>query len=302
MTQTHILGGLFIAVALGASGAAGVAVYEQQQLEQEVTLLEEAVAQAQARTDNLEETVVQKEEEIEAQKELIRAIRQQATASAYDFSQIRQMIEEATQTVTDIKKLEEADPELLAKYSKVYFLNEHYVPDTLVYIPSEHVIDDRQLRVKEEVRPFLLDMLDVMENVGLEPRIVSAYRSFDYQEDLKHTHAVEYGTSEANRFIADQGYSEHQLGTTVDIATAASGGTLSESFEDTEEYAWLRENAHTFGFTLSYPRNNAYYEFEPWHWRFVGIDLATHLHEQGIHFYDMSQREINDYRIDMFER
>ncbi|NIQ05864.1 MAG: M15 family metallopeptidase, partial [Candidatus Korarchaeota archaeon] len=73
-----------------------------------------------------------------------------------------------------------------------------------------------------------------------------------------------------------QGYSEHQLGTTVDLTTTEIGGPY-ESFAGTEAYEWLQKHAHRYGFILSYPEENEFYIFEPWHWRFVGTDLARDL-------------------------
>jgi D-alanyl-D-alanine carboxypeptidase len=73
------------------------------------------------------------------------------------------------------------------------------------------------------------------------------------------------------------------------------------NFETTPAYEWLVKNAYKFGFALSYPKDNAYYIFEPWHWRFVGTDLARKLHRDGKSFYDLEQREIDEYLISLFD-
>ncbi len=104
----------------------------------------------------------------------------------------------------------------------------------------------------------------------------------------------------ANAFSADQGFSEHQLGTTIDITTPAVGGTFN-SFGETEAFTWLGENAHNYGFILSYPEDNTFYIYEPWHWRFVGRDLARDLErDDDTTFYTMEQREINEYLLEIF--
>ncbi|MEK7495870.1 MAG: D-alanyl-D-alanine carboxypeptidase family protein, partial [Patescibacteria group bacterium] len=64
---------------------------------------------------------------------------------------------------------------------------------------------------------------------------------------------------------------------------------------------WLTENAYKYGFILSYPKQNTYYRFEPWHWRFVGVALATKLHDGNKYFYDLSQREIDQYLVSIFD-
>jgi D-alanyl-D-alanine carboxypeptidase len=203
--------------------------------------------------------------------------------------------------VETLEKLTTTDEELLQKYSKVYFLNEHYVPVDLVTIPSEYTYNKaRTYEIHEQVWPYLEDLLDTAHKDGIDLTVISAFRSFGEQAQLKGAYSVTYGAGTANQFSADQGYSEHQLGTTVDFTTASVGATFS-GFAKTETYAWLLDNAHRFGFILSYPDGNGYYQFEPWHWRFVGTKLARDLHRKEMNFYDMPQREINEYIVDLFE-
>lgn len=204
-------------------------------------------------------------------------------------------------TVSTLEKLSKTDPELLQKYSKVFFLNEHYAPERLVAIDEEYVYDEDQVeRVHALVGPHLEDLLEEAEDDGIELFVKSAFRSFNEQGALKGAYTVTYGAGTANQFSADQGYSEHQLGTTVDFITPGLNGQLT-GFEKTEAYEWLLENAHNYGFVLSYPPNNQYYLFEPWHWRYVGEDLARRLERRGEYFYDLDQREIDNYLVELFD-
>jgi LAS superfamily LD-carboxypeptidase LdcB len=208
---------------------------------------------------------------------------------------------ELTATVGNLQKLTTIDPELLKKYSKVYFLNEHYVPSSLADIDAKYISGaGRTLQIHGEVWPHLRDLLDTATKDGVNLRIQSAYRSFGTQASLKAAYKVTYGTTAANRFSAEQGYSEHQLGTTVDFSTAKSA-SLSASFDTTPESKWLIAHAHEYGFVLSYPKNNTYYVYEPWHWRYVGIKLATKLHDDNTHLYDVDQREIDSYLLSIFD-
>lgn len=258
------------------------------------------LSQAHTRIADLEGLVEEREEQLNANKEFIKTLREQSAGAQYDFGRMLTLIQEATGTVADIKRLEEADERLLAKYSKVYFLNEHYAPELRSAVPEKYVMSSRTLEIHANVLPFLARMLDAMERAEVPARVVSSYRSFGYQEDLKHRHTVTYGSESANTFVATQGYSEHQLGTTVDLSTPQLGDDLL-GFSNTDAYAWLRKNAHTYGFVLSYPEGNQYYAFEPWHWRFVGISLTTWLYNEKKAFYDASQRDINAYLLEMFE-
>ena len=205
-----------------------------------------------------------------------------------------------TDTVGTLEKLSTTDPELLKKYSKVYFLNEHYVPISLTDIDSNYIYTkSTNIQIHSDVFPHLEKLLDANKADSFSLQVLSAYRSFSTQTILKDNYKITYGAG-ANKFSADQGYSEHQLGTTVDFTTEKLNGSLID-FDKTPEYTWLLENAYKYGFIISYPAGNTYYKFEPWHWRFVGINLATKLHNDNVYFYDTDQRIIDSYLVSLFD-
>ena len=209
-------------------------------------------------------------------------------------------IKKIGKTVGILDKLSKTDEELLQKYSKVYFLNEHYVPESLKNIEPAYVYDEsRTFQLHSKVIPYFNDMVADAKADGVDLWVVSAYRSFETQAQLKGAYTTTYGSG-ANTFSADQGYSEHQLGTTIDFTTKGLGGGLS-GFQGTPAYEWLQSHAHEYGFVLSYPEANSYYVFEPWHWRYVGKDLADDMHDAGAHFYDWDQRKIDGYLIKIFD-
>lgn len=204
-------------------------------------------------------------------------------------------------TVSILDKLRNTDRELLQKYSKVFFLNEYYAPPRLAQIDPEYTYDEtRAEKIHADVWPHLKDMLDAAKDDDMTMYVKSAYRSFNEQKALKSAYTITYGAGTANAFSADQGYSEHQLGTTMDFIAPGLGGAL-DGFETTPAYAWLLKNAHKYGFVVSYPQGNGYYVFEPWHWRFVGVELAKQLHEDEKYFYDLEQREIDKYLPNIFD-
>ncbi|HUQ30398.1 MAG TPA: M15 family metallopeptidase [Candidatus Paceibacterota bacterium] len=204
-------------------------------------------------------------------------------------------------TVDTLQKLTTTDKELLAKYSKVFFLSDNYAPARLIEIPAAYNYSQTKTQqLVPDVIPFLTDMIDAAKDDGVELYVQSAYRSFNTQEALKGQYTVTYGAGSANSFSADQGYSEHQLGTAVDVITTGTGGRL-DGFDKTAAYAWMLAHAYRYGFILSYPQGNQYYVFEPWHWRFVGRDLSTYLHKQKKNFYDMDQRQIDTYLPNIFD-
>ena len=203
--------------------------------------------------------------------------------------------------VTTLQKLSKTDPQLLEKYSKVFFLNENYAPAELTEVPSSYVYGNvKHPLVSTPVWSYLKKMLDTAASSGINIDVQSGYRSFNEQSSLKSSYKVVYGAGTANSFSADQGYSEHQLGTAVDFTTPSLSGGL-DGFDNTTAYDWLTANAYRFGFVLSYPQKNPYYVYEPWHWRFVGIKLATDLHNANQYFYDWDQRTIDTYLVNLFD-
>lgn len=254
---------------------------------------------------NFASTTVSLEENIaETQSSLSTALEQEKGNVAAIKSQLGNFEEEVgtiSGTVDTLEKLSKTDPELLQKYSKVFFLNEHYEPPLIFEVPDKYkYYEEKDFQIRPRVWSYLQEMVDSALLGDIEIYIFSAYRSFGTQEILRGQYTVIYGEESANQFSADQGYSEHQLGTTVDLITTGINGTLSD-FETTKAYQWLLNNAHRYGFTLSYPEGNNYYIFEPWHWRFIGVALATDLHNTGKFFYDLEQREIDKYLVSIFD-
>jgi len=203
-------------------------------------------------------------------------------------------------TVGKLDKLSKTDKELLQKYSKIYFLNENYVPGSLTEVPSDFVYEkNKNIQIHTKVLPYLNDLIKAAESDNINLKLISAYRSFGEQSSLKTAYTFIYGSG-ANKFSADQGYSEHQLGTALDFTTTELGLNFT-TFEKSNAYKWLLENSYKYGFILSYPEKNTYYQFEPWHFRFIGKQLAERLHEEKQNFYDLDQRKIDAYLINIFD-
>ena len=119
---------------------------------------------------------------------------------------------------------------------------------------------------------------------GLPFAIVSGYRGFDMQQQLFNSYAANYGVASAETFSARPGHSEHQTGLAVDISEC-QGCALSEAFGATPQGLWARENAHRFGFILRYDQGQqpvVGYVYEPWHFRYVGVEIASDMRARGI--------------------
>ena len=213
---------------------------------------------------------------------------------------VEQVVGTISGTVGTLEKLSRSDPQLLKKYSKVYFLNENYNPASLAPIPNEYLYSDTfPMQLNAQALPYLISLISTAKSEGITIFVKSGYRSFLDQKSLKTAYSVQYGAGTANAFSADQGYSEHQLGTTIDFISTGQNGNLA-GFDKTVAFGWLQANAYRFGFVLSYPKGNKYYMYEAWHWRFVGVDLALYLHSKNLNFYNLDQREIDKYLVNMF--
>ena len=277
---------LYLSIVIALLGGSGYAYHNYDKLKKEYSATTEAKLLAEKNlVDMIDENAY---------------LMQKLSAEESKNSDFQNQITGLTSTIGVLDKLSKTDKELLQKYSKIYFLNENYVPESLTDIQADFINEKSKIiKIHSKVLPFLQKMVLDAKSSNLSLRIISGYRSFGDQSSLKSNYKLTYGSG-ANTFSADQGYSEHQLGTALDFTTTKLGADFS-SFKSTPEYQWLLDNAYKYGFVLSYPAGNAYYQFEPWHWRFVGEKLATRLHNESEHFYDLDQRGIDNYLINIFE-
>lgn len=124
-------------------------------------------------------------------------------------------------------------------------------------------------------------MVDDAREEGLRLYCVSAYRSYAYQGSLYQRYVKRDGQAAADTYSARAGSSEHQTGLAVDINTASR----LAHFENTAQYQWLSENSWKYGFILRYPQGKSDitgFTFEPWHYRFVGLETAQAVYESGL--------------------
>ena len=113
---------------------------------------------------------------------------------------------------------------------------------------------------------------------GLNIYISSGFRSYSYQKTLYNNYVNRDGVTAADTYSARAGHSEHQSGLAFDV------NTINDSFANTEEGKWLNDNCYKYGFILRYPKGKSDetgYQYEPWHFRYVGVELAEKLYNNG---------------------
>lgn len=165
----------------------------------------------------------------------------------------------------------------------IYRLPKSYVPSRLVST-SRAGLNSGGL-VRNFVIPYLADMAKAAKKAGAGLRVISAYRSYSSQARLYRREVQRYGVKMAKRSVARPGHSEHQLGVTIDFGSARSSGEVSQRFRRSAAGHWMKANAWKYGWVMSYPRgktSKTCYYSEPWHYRFVGHEIASAIHNSGL--------------------
>ena len=166
--------------------------------------------------------------------------------------------------------------------NKYIYLPEDYIPNNLTNINEEFTNSTRQLVY--EAKEAFEKMATAAKAQNYTIRAISAYRSYDYQKGLYDNYIKKDGVEKADTYSARPGYSEHQTGLVVDIDNIK---TDYNNFETTEEFKWMQANAHNYGFILRYPKdkeNITGYEYESWHYRYVGKEIATFIKNNNLTF------------------
>ena len=162
-------------------------------------------------------------------------------------------------------------------------LEKDYVPDTKV--PSIPYGTNSSVRY---------DIIDPVEKLfkdakaqGFTLILTSGYRSYDTQSSIYNSNIKNKGETWTSQFSAKPGQSEHQTGLALDISSVSQGGGLYQSFGDTEEGKWLAKNCANYGFILRFLDGKddiTGYTYEPWHFRYVGVEVAKYIMENNLTF------------------
>lgn len=160
-------------------------------------------------------------------------------------------------------------------------LDEEYMPYDLV-IPN--IKADKEVKVRKEVAQKLEELFADAKKDGINLVAISGFRTYDYQDYLYKNSVQTNGKNHAIQYVAKAGYSEHQTGLALDLL-CKEYMTLDEGFEKTDAFKWLESNMSKYGFILRYLKDKedvTGYNYEPWHIRYVGVDIATEIYSKGI--------------------
>ena len=171
--------------------------------------------------------------------------------------------------------------------NKENMLSIDYIPKNMYIVDNNennfhnYLIDNIKPMLRMEVKPYIEKLIYDANNNGINIIVDSAFRSGNYQQMILDKVISEKG-NEAYKLVALPGTSEHQTGLAVDFAIYENGIYNDDIKEDDKEAIWLKDNAWKYGFILRYPKGKediTGFNFEPWHYRFVGLELAFELYQ-----------------------
>ena len=161
-------------------------------------------------------------------------------------------------------------------------LKNDFIPDNLVKLDLNYSHAEKYL--KEEAALEFYKLSEEAKKLNYRIVVVSGYRSYTYQEKLFEYYVETKGMNYALMCSAKPGHSEHQTGLAIDV----EGSNLDYNlFEKSKEFEWMKKNAHKYGFILRYPKgkeNITGFKYEPWHYRYVGKEVATIIYNNKLTF------------------
>ncbi len=160
-----------------------------------------------------------------------------------------------------------------------------YLPST--YVPVDLINNESGVYLRQNAFGAFERLKKDMQKEGYDLYLFSGYRSYARQRALYNNYVEREGVKEADTYSARPGHSEHQTGLAMDFLHTKNitGDFTDVGFEQTDEYKWIVENAYKYGLILRYPKGEedvTGYIYEPWHWRFVGEDVAQFMHDNNI--------------------
>jgi len=176
---------------------------------------------------------------------------------------------------------EAADLELddLLLVNKYYYLEHDFTVD-LVEQDANYGSSGERMEV--ETYAAFKEMFAAAQAAGHQLYVTSGYRGYEEQEEVFASYVAEGGEDHALKYAAKPGYSEHQTGRAIDVFTP---GETTTSFANSSVAVWLAEHAYEYGFILRYPEGKedlTGYNYEPWHYRYVGREAAREIFERGV--------------------
>ena len=168
--------------------------------------------------------------------------------------------------------------------NKHYYSDENYKGLNLIDIDSEYNLYNTSFKLSKECYEAFLKMYNDAKEQGYAFKINSAYRSYEKQIKIYQGWVNKDGVKLADTYSARAGFSEHQTGYAFDVRDYPF---TNDDYSKTKSFTWVSENAYKYGFIIRFPKDKEYitgYQYEPWHYRYCGIECATYIHNNNITF------------------
>lgn len=182
--------------------------------------------------------------------------------------------EEETEEEPEPETEEEVKEPEISEEEGITYINGILIANKTYSLPKSYAPG-----VDSTANSALKEMFAAAAEDGISLWVISGYRSYDHQYNTYYGYVARSGQAEADRYSARPGHSEHQTGLAFDL------NSLEQSFGQTAEGKWLKANCHKYGFIIRYPEDKepiTGYMYEPWHVRYLGVDIATSVYESGL--------------------
>ncbi len=166
--------------------------------------------------------------------------------------------------------------------NKYHYLDENYIPDDIMKISLSYAYEGNS--INSTVYNAFKELSEDAKKEGYTIVINSSYRDYNSQKEIWESRKNLYGTRKADEYAARAGHSEHQTGYAIDVSDYYDE---NDEFGKTSSFLWMKENCFEYGFILRYPEDKediTGYSYEPWHYRYVGIDAALKIKNENITF------------------
>ncbi len=179
---------------------------------------------------------------------------------------------------------------LVNKYNK---LPDDYAPTDLETFDDIYTISSSKRQMRKVAHDALVKMIDDIRKENMNLWLNSGFRTKSYQNTLFTNSVSRNGLNHALIYSAKQRHSEHETGLAADISSVKG---MLDGFEKYKEYDWLIKNSYKYGFIERYPKGKEHitgYAYEPWHYRYVGIEAATIIKNEKITYEEYAVKYLN---------
>ena len=184
----------------------------------------------------------------------------------------------------DNERETDTSKEELMLVNRMYGLDSKYTPEDIITIPIKYAYSG--IKIKNSILDSIISLIDAAKEEGYTFVVSYGYRTYKEQKKLYDSYANSYGKASADEYVARPGHSEYETGLSFDLEPYKDMSKV-KNIKELEEYSWLRDNAHKYGFIFRFESDKEYltgFSEDPWRLRYVGVDAAEMMYNEKICF------------------